>query len=92
MGIHLCASGFGEDWDGTYEQLTHDTYVRLPDRDYWICHDSWYWYISSSQYLYHDGRAKASKSYAFEEGVVDPTGTYTGIDGEPNGTVSEGYC
>jgi len=51
MEIHLCVSGFGEDWDGTYEQIIRDRYAQLPNHDYWIYHNSFYWFISVSQYL-----------------------------------------
>jgi len=42
MALHICASGFSSDWDGTYEQQDVDTYRLLPTQDYWIYHDSWY--------------------------------------------------
>ena len=28
MSFQICASGFGEDWDGTYELLDADTYEK----------------------------------------------------------------
>jgi hypothetical protein len=90
MAIRICASGFGEDWDGTYEQIDSDNYAKVPDQDYWIYRDSWFWYISESAYKYDEQRAKAKKVYV--RTIVDPTGNYIGIDGEPSGTVSSGEC
>ncbi len=90
MALHICASGFGKDWDGTYEQIDFDTYGKLPDQDYWIYHDSWYWFISISQYEWQESRRVAQK--AFIHGIVDPTGAYIGVGGNPNGTVSQGDC
>ena len=86
MAIHICAKGFGENWDGTYEQIEFDRYAKMPDQDYWIFHDSWYWFISTSQYQYGEPRRLAQME--FDTAIVDPKGDYTGIDGEPDGTVS----
>jgi len=33
MALHICASGFDRDWDGTYEQIQFDTYAQLPDHE-----------------------------------------------------------
>ena len=91
MAIHLCVSGFGKDWDGTYENTDRDHYAKMPDHDYWIYRDSWYWFISVSAYLYHgEGRRLAQK--AVDTYIFDPTGSYEGVYGEPNGTVSLGDC
>ena len=90
MAFHLCASGFGRDWDGTYEQIDFDTYEKIPERDYWIYRDSYYWYISKSPYQYNEELRVAVK--AFTPGLVDPTGNYTGSGGLPNGVVVLGYC
>lgn len=90
MALHICASRFSKDWDGTYEQQDVDTYRLLPAQAYWIYHDSWYWYISTSQYLYEEIRIVARKD--FTPGLVDPTGNYTGVDGLPDGIISQGDC
>jgi hypothetical protein len=90
MGFRLCASDFSRDWDGTYEQIDFDTYELIPSRNYWIYHNSYYWYISDSPYRYDSSHVVAYKT--FVPGVVDPSGSYTGMDGDPSGIVRLGVC
>jgi len=89
MSFQICASGFGEDWDGTYELLMGDQYEKIPERNYWVYRDSWYWFISASPYKYDVPNRKAEKIYP---GIEDPTGNYNGIDGNPNGSIAFGHC
>lgn len=89
MALHICAS-FGRDWDGTYVQVDVDNYAKVPNQDYWIYHDSWFWYISDSAYKYDDERSVAKKP--FTPLVVEPAGNYVGVNDEPDGIVRKGEC
>jgi len=98
----LCASGFGEAWDGTYNIIltdfeSRDRWINSNGR-YWLYHDSWYWYISSSPTFYGDkidsttdGKyAVARKAWTVND--PSPVGHYEGIDANPDGDVSLNAC
>jgi len=85
----LTASGFGEDWDGTYVyQYQKD---KWKNGDYWIFRNSYYYMISSSEYLFfEEEHLKARMALPMDNNapIDDPTGNYNGVNGEPNGSVS----
>lgn len=81
MSTTVIATGFDRDWDGTYVLTYPDKWTN---GTYWLYHDSYYWYISVSQYLYGPAFSKAKMVFT---GLVDPKGNYDGIYGNPNGEV-----
>ena len=88
----IYASGFGTAWDGTYTLRYTD---HWSNGDYWVYRDSYYWYITDSEFLYGDSHAKAQMEFEEEvnpegnlTGIINPRGSYTGISGEPDGVIS----
>ena len=82
MSRDVQASGFGMPWDGTYEYQYTD---HWSNGDYWILRNSLYWFVTDSEFEYGEERRKASLAYYF---IENPRGSYTGLDGNPNGTIS----
>jgi len=91
MAIKLCVSGFGEEWDGTYEEVSYSQYAQLPDHKYWIYRSTFYWFISISEYLYKGEGRRLAEKYT-DSPIMDPTGSYEGVFGYPSGIVSYGRC
>ena len=86
MANEICASGFGNDIDGQYELKYRD---HWSNGKYWIYRDSFYWMISTSEFLYYGDYLVATKPYNAGEGV---DGNYDDIQGDPYGTISLGTC
>ena len=86
MANELCASGFGNDIDGQYNLMYRD---HWSNGIYWIYKDSYYWMISSSEFLYGEGYIVARREY-IEGSWAD--GSYDGVDGNPSGVVALGVC
>ena len=82
----VTASGFNEAWDGSYEYRYTDHWSKS-DGSYWIIRNSLYWFVSGSEFLYEEDYRKARLAMTYF-GREDPKGSYTGIDGNPNGTIS----
>jgi len=84
----VTASGFNRDWDGVYEYQYQEDHWK--NGDYWIYRDSWYWYIANSgyQYIGEHNVAKLAVTSVNNTPILDPRGSYTGTNGEPNGSVS----
>lgn len=86
MANELCASGFGTAVDGNYHLVSIDHWTN---GTYWIYKDSYYWMISSSEFLYETGYIVARKAYVAGSWA---DGAYTGVDGNPSGNVALGIC
>jgi len=90
MSFEICASGFTADANGTYSMIETD---HWSNGIYFIYHDSWYWYLTPSDYKYHEPNAVARKEYIVGDSTGStPIGSYNGIDGNPDGIVSNGEC
>lgn len=86
MANELCASGFGNDIDGQYDLMSVDHWTN---GTYWIYKDSYYWMISTSEYMYEPGYLVARKEYVAGSWA---DGHYEGVDGNPSGDVALGTC
>lgn len=100
----LCASGFGNDIDGTYTILRIDKYVLASSNypwtngTYYLNHDDFWWMICDSDTMFDavnskfpliTGHLMAKKAYVRGS---SPAGHYTGVDGNPSGDVVIGSC
>jgi hypothetical protein len=96
MANELCASGFGNGIDGQYNLMYTDHWTN---GTYWIYKDSWWWMISTSEFLYEPTYLVAIKPYTagtWANGdyyAVGPweNGNWTHND-SPIGTISLGVC
>lgn len=86
MANELCASGFGTAVDGQYALISVD---HWSNGTYWIYKDSYYWMISSSEFLYETGYLVARKAYVAGSWA---DGDYVDVDGNPSGVVALGTC
>lgn len=88
MANELCASGFGTAVDGNYTMNYRDR-DHWTNGTYWIYRDSFYWMISSSEFLYGTGYIVARKDYVPGSWA---NGHYDGVDGHSSGDVALGVC
>ena len=94
MSFEICASGFDANVNGTYSMIATDIWSN---GTYYIYHDSYYWYISDSQYTWEITHRVARRTY---EVATDYTrvygngayGDYTGLDGHSSGRIADGSC
>ena len=84
----LCASGFGSP-DGTYVKIYQKDAWEHSSSNYWILLDGDYYILANSLTGYQYEHWLAIKIYPDHD---DPTGNYSGYDGKPDGTVSDGVC
>lgn len=60
MANELCAYGFGSAIDGTYQLMYQDHWTN---GTYWIYKDSFWWMISTSEFLYDTDHLVCIKTY-----------------------------
>ncbi len=86
MSNELCLTGFGSGIDGQY-YLMYDSHWS--NGTYWIYRDSFYWFISSSEFLYGEGYVIARKDYVAGSWA---NGSYYGVYGGSSGNVELAIC
>lgn len=91
MSFEICATGFDAGVNGTYSAIYGEV-DHWSNGTYYLYHDSFYWYISDSDYTWEEGHRKARKAYEVGNDYVKPTGNYTGLDGNPDGVIIDGSC
>jgi hypothetical protein len=91
MANELCATGFNASIAGQYNLMYTDHWRKVDETNgiYWIYKDSYYWMISTSEFLYETGYVVARKAYVAGSWA---DGNYTGVNGNPSGVVTLGVC
>jgi hypothetical protein len=94
MANELCASGFTvPDVDGQYNLMYTDHWKNANGK-YWIYKDSYFWMISSSEFLYETGYLVAKKLYtpgSWANGDYHSTGPWE-EEGAVIGNVASAVC